>query len=61
MYHGGFATLNGLKYSITLDERSITTGQLRSAVEQTVELHKTLQMNEDGRMECLSLHRFIHV
>lgn len=57
VYRGGVATLNDLKNSITLHVRSITTDQLRSAVEHTVHRLEILQVNEGGHMEHLSLHR----
>ncbi|GFY04706.1 uncharacterized protein TNCV_419611 [Trichonephila clavipes] len=56
VYREGFATLNDLKNSITLHVRSLTTDQLRSAVEHTVHRLEILQVNEGGHVEQLFLH-----
>ncbi|GFT03818.1 hypothetical protein TNCV_3608391 [Trichonephila clavipes] len=48
MYRGGVATLNGLKNSITLHVRSLTTDQLRS-VEHTFHRPEVLQSESVGR------------
>ncbi|GFX91211.1 hypothetical protein TNCV_1246261 [Trichonephila clavipes] len=55
--HDGVATLNDLKNFITLHVQSLTTDQLRSAVEYTVHRFEVLRMNEGGDLEHLSLHR----
>ena len=54
---GSVATLNDLKNCITLHVSSVTTEQLRSAVEHTVNRFENLQVNECGHIEYFSLHR----
>ena len=57
---GSVATLNDLKNSITLHVRSITTDQLRSAVEYSVCRLEILLVNKHSHMELFSLPRPRH-